>query len=223
MCSGGDNTLISGNTLSGNGAGIDCSASSPTITLNSITSNTTGVWVSGVGSNPDIGYYPNSGNNTIALSTGYHVVNFATQSVVYAQNNCWGNSSAPCGPPRAKILGSVDTSQPQCSSASMVLTLPEPDRAPRLKTGLGAIVPNPFNPTTTIHYTLATAGVVELDVYDVAGRLVVELVGGRRPAGEHHAEWTGQDQRGVRAASGVYFARMQVEGQTFTKKLVLLK
>jgi flagellar hook assembly protein FlgD len=86
-----------------------------------------------------------------------------------------------------------------------------------------AIVPNPFNPTTTIHYSLAVPGNVEIHVYDVAGRLVQELVNGLRVAGPHSVAWTGTDRRGEAVASGIYFVRMVTPQQVFTKKMVMLK
>lgn len=83
--------------------------------------------------------------------------------------------------------------------------------------------PNPFNPTTTISYTLPASGHVALVVYDTAGRLVRTLVNEVRPAGIASVTWDGQRQDGSRAASGVYFYRLETTGQTLTRKMVLLK
>jgi hypothetical protein len=101
--------------------------------------------------------------------------------------------------------------------------LPDPEPAREVATELGAIIPNPFNPSATINYSLATRSQVEISVYDVAGRLVEALVNGAQAAGQHAAVWNGMDRRGSPAASGVYFVRMAADGHIFTRKMVLLK
>jgi hypothetical protein len=86
--------------------------------------------------------------------------------------------------------------------------------------------PNPFNPSTTIGFSLASEGRVTLRVYDAAGRLVRTLVDGQREAGPQSVVWGGTTETGERAASGVYFLKMEAEGVpelSATRKLVLLK
>jgi hypothetical protein len=83
--------------------------------------------------------------------------------------------------------------------------------------------PNPFNPTTTIAFSLLEDSDVELAVYDVAGRLVVNLVSDELPAGAHSASWDGRDASGRELSSGVYFYSLGVEGAVETRKMVLLK
>ena len=87
--------------------------------------------------------------------------------------------------------------------------------------------PNPFNPQTTIEYSVAVSGRVTMRVYDLAGRQVRTLVDRNVAPGEHHAIWDGTTDTGQRAASGVYFVRMEAagHGDAFhaTRKLVLLK
>ena len=69
--------------------------------------------------------------------------------------------------------------------------------------------PNPFNPTTTIAYSLAGRSHVTIRVYDIAGRVVRTLVDGEAEPGEHAVIWDGATDAGQRAASGVYFVRME--------------
>jgi hypothetical protein len=88
---------------------------------------------------------------------------------------------------------------------------------------LHANVPNPFNPTTTIHYELPAAGHVTLDVLDVRGRLVRTLVNGRVEAGRRAVLWEGRDDDGQRVASGVYFYRLRAGAFVETRRMVLLK
>jgi len=96
-----------------------------------------------------------------------------------------------------------------------------PDQSPH-STGLVSMAlcqnsPNPFNPQTQISYRLANAGQVELQVFDIAGRLVRTLVTGRQPAGIHSLSWAGKDDQGQRLASGVYFYRLRAEGQEYSQ------
>lgn len=84
------------------------------------------------------------------------------------------------------------------------------------------VVPNPFNPATRIYFTLPAPTAVQLDIYDVAGRLVRRLVEGDLPAGPQAVEWDGRNRGGVPVASGVYFARLNAGG-TATARLVLVK
>lgn len=84
-------------------------------------------------------------------------------------------------------------------------------------------VPNPFNPITTIEYSLSHPGDVSLKVYDVSGRLVRTLVVGWHPAGNYHTQWNGVNDAGARMASGIYIYRMQAGDFDHARKLVLLK
>ena len=88
---------------------------------------------------------------------------------------------------------------------------------------LAGAVPNPFNPKTFITYSMPMAGEVTLRIYDVSGRLVRDLVSGPRSAGRHREPWDGRDAQGMNAASGVYFARLNVAGQMEMKSMLLLR
>jgi hypothetical protein len=83
--------------------------------------------------------------------------------------------------------------------------------------------PNPFNPATTLHFSLPAAGHVELRVFDVQGRLVRTLIDGQRPAGDNEVRWDGRDHDGRQLASGTYFGRLLAAGRTSVKPLVLVK
>jgi len=83
--------------------------------------------------------------------------------------------------------------------------------------------PNPFNPATTIEYTLARQGHVEISVFDLLGRRVRTLVDGTRHAGAHSVDWDGLDDNGQPAATGIYFYRIETDQFSQTKKMMLLK
>lgn len=84
-------------------------------------------------------------------------------------------------------------------------------------------VPNPFNPATTIHFTLPENAVVKLVIYDVAGRIVRTLVDEKRRADNYEVTWDGRDMHGDAVASGVYFYRISAGKHRATRKMVLLK
>jgi hypothetical protein len=88
---------------------------------------------------------------------------------------------------------------------------------------LGWNYPNPFNPSTTIPFSIGRDGEVELAVYDAAGRKIRTLASGYRPAGSHEAVWDGRTEGGLSAASGVYFVRMRSPGITAVRKIVLIR
>ena len=89
---------------------------------------------------------------------------------------------------------------------------------------LGANYPNPFNPATTIPLAVpAGAKNVTLTIYNVLGQPLRQVWNGPLPAGEHELTWDGRDAQGRPAATGVYVYRLQVDGQTRTRKMVKLE
>jgi hypothetical protein len=90
-------------------------------------------------------------------------------------------------------------------------------------TALTSIHPNPFNPQTTVDFSLAASANVRIAVYDVRGSLVRILVDETMPAGTHQARWNGVDEAGRSAASGIYFVRMVAGSYTEVRKIVMLK
>ena len=88
---------------------------------------------------------------------------------------------------------------------------------------LGQNFPNPFNPTTTISYSLPSRSRLTLDIFDVLGRRVRTLVDGLRPAGKYTAEWDGCDDDGRPVSSGVYLYRLTAGQFAQTRKMVLVK
>lgn len=81
--------------------------------------------------------------------------------------------------------------------------------------------PNPFNPRTTIQFTLPRAGDGTLAIYDLAGRRVATLVDGTLPAGTASFTWDGRDGAGREAPSGVYLVRLS-SGRTVQRCQVTL-
>jgi hypothetical protein len=95
--------------------------------------------------------------------------------------------------------------------------------APPLDATLQQNVPNPFNPTTTIGYTLHASARAVIEIFDASGRVVARLDQGTRPGGTYTATWDGHDRSGRAAASGVYFSRLPGMPAAQARKMVLLK
>lgn len=83
--------------------------------------------------------------------------------------------------------------------------------------------PNPFNPKTTIFFVLETPGVASIRIHDLAGRRIATLPLGALSAGSHQVVWDGRDDRGIPAASGVYFYSLDALGETHSSRMTLVK
>lgn len=83
--------------------------------------------------------------------------------------------------------------------------------------------PNPFNPATNISFVLPQEANVRLGIYDARGRVVDVLIDGPLPAGPHQILWKGRDTTGRSLPSGTYLYRLQVQGNTLTRKMTLIR
>ena len=132
------------------------------------------------------------------------------------------------GPHRALVVISgndPDTPQTVVPVVMNVNALVDaPGDGPPAAFALGAAVPNPFNPATTISFAVpAGGGAIDLRVFDAAGRLVRTLRRDFAPAGLHRVVWNGIDDDGAPAASGVYFTRLLGPGFKATRKMTLVR
>ncbi len=88
---------------------------------------------------------------------------------------------------------------------------------------ISANFPNPFNPATTIQYSIPHGGNVRIKIFDSIGKEVRELYSGYMNAGTHNVRWNSKDNSGKNAASGVYIFSITYNGLMKSIKLVLLK
>lgn len=95
--------------------------------------------------------------------------------------------------------------------------------APVYTTELKGNFPNPFNPETTIRYSVKDRGAVSIDIYNVKGQLVRNLVNDVKDAGEFSAVWNGTDNNGRAVSSGVYYFKMNAGKYSSTKKMIMMK
>jgi len=97
------------------------------------------------------------------------------------------------------------------STEFITVTLPQ-------ETGLNSAYPNPFNPVTSIGYSLGYAGNLNLSVYNLNGQLVETLISGVKEAGSYTVNWNASQQ-----PSGMYFIRMEAGNKVQNRKLMLVK
>jgi hypothetical protein len=88
---------------------------------------------------------------------------------------------------------------------------------------LHANYPNPFNPDTSIRFTMEKASNVNLSIYNMKGQLIANLVDEVLGRGDYNYSWTGTDSKGYPVASGVYFYRLDTGFGTQSRKMLLLK
>jgi len=83
--------------------------------------------------------------------------------------------------------------------------------------------PNPFNPSTTISFSLAQPGNVRLSIYNIRGQLVKTLMNETKETGRHSIIWNGDDNSANKVSSGIYFYRIETSSSVETKKMLLMK
>lgn len=94
---------------------------------------------------------------------------------------------------------------------------------PPFVTELQVNYPNPFNPETTIGFSLKEQCSITLDIYNIRGQRVKRLLRESLPAGQHRIVWDSRDDMGHPVSSGVYLYRMRAGGVEQTRKMLLLK
>lgn len=83
--------------------------------------------------------------------------------------------------------------------------------------------PNPFNPGTTISYSIADHEIVEIDIFNISGEHIVSLVNENKQPGFYQVYWDGKDWNKNKVSSGIYIYRLIAGRLTISKKMMLLK
>jgi len=133
----------------------------------------------------------------------------------------FGATAVPSGKVRdlfLRVRGTYST-QPAGRASDVALASSEE----KFEYALGPARPNPSMGSVTIQYTLAQESLVSIRVFDVAGRLVKNLVSENGAAGPHDVTWDATDDRGLRVAAGVYFYRMLAGSWMSQRKVVFLE
>jgi hypothetical protein len=100
---------------------------------------------------------------------------------------------------------------------------PEPDDDVPYVTSRLQVFPNPFNPRTTITFTLARDERVKVGIYDLTGRLVRVLADRARTSGDHSLAWNGVDGSGREAPTGSYVVRLETGSYAEARKISLIR
>ncbi len=95
--------------------------------------------------------------------------------------------------------------------------------APVVSTALHGNYPNPFNPETTITYSVKEASPISIEIYNAKGQLVKTLVNEHKASGNYSVVWNGRDNNNQAVSSGVYFYKMQAGKYSSSKKMILMK
>jgi len=85
------------------------------------------------------------------------------------------------------------------------------------------IIPNPFNPITTIQYELPNYSNVQVTLFDITGRTIKEIKFGEMAPGRHAYVWDGTNDVGNLVSTGIYFFQINAGSNTAIKKMLLLK
>lgn len=83
--------------------------------------------------------------------------------------------------------------------------------------------PNPFNPSTSISFDLHKTGMVTVAVYNQKGELVKELLHKDLSGGSYKLNWDGKNSKNLSVGSGFYVTKVSVDGQSRTKRMVMVK
>jgi Zn-dependent metalloprotease len=114
------------------------------------------------------------------------------------------------------LIDNVELALTQNNEVAGELPLP-------VQTGLSQNYPNPFNMRTEIKFEVAAEQNVAIDVFDVMGRKVVNLVDEKLRAGSYQVKWDGHNSAGLEVASGVYFYKLNVGDKSQIRSMTLIK
>jgi len=126
-----------------------------------------------------------------------------------------------CGDTKATLTGETYEGQ-EIIGADRIRTVSRWDKDQVGTRGI-RITPNPFNPQTTVSFTTEEPQRVRLAVYDIRGRLLVELTDQQYEVGEHSVDWQGRDSAGRALPSGEYFFRVEMGDRVETRKAMLVR
>ncbi len=223
------NTVAVNDAQASGGAGIYISNASPTIANNISVFNTGGTF-SGNGVHLASGsatfscndVYGNDGDQYggVADPTGTDG-NISADPLFCEQEagNFNIDSTSPCAPDHSGGCGLIGALSANCISDPV----PEGDGEVPLVFKVVQNFPNPFNPATTIRFSLPQDGFTIVRIFDLAGRLVNTLLAEDLQARVYDVTWNGRDGAGRVVAAGVYFYQVKSGADSFTGRMALVK
>ncbi len=161
-------------------------------------------------------------------SPGWTQVSTGTVSGSGAEDTLsWDTTGFPGGLYLVEII-TVDNEGIQCRDLRLggipQYTVTGDPETPGAKTMLRGSYPNPFNPSTTIEFFIASKTTVSMSIYDVSGTCVRRLLT-NEPYGQgpHKVLWDGKNDRGKQLSSGIYFCRFEAGKRLSSRKLIILR
>ena len=129
-------------------------------------------------------------------------------------------SDSPCLPQNNECGVLIGANGPGCA-ATMDVADESPTRAPA---SMIVAAPNPFRNSVELRYTLTTPGEVSIRIVDPTGRVLRTLVAGASDgSGPHFIQWDGRDDFGREVARGIYFARMETGGGSYSTQVIAIR
>jgi len=154
---------------------------------------------------------------------------FSFTTLVAGNYRFWLTSGGDVLPAELSAF-SLKAGDPPAVDLGLVANLDDAAAAARLPRSRGFALhqnaPNPFNPSTAISFELGdekNLRQVTLSIYDLRGRLVLELFSGQLDGGSHSFTWKGTDSRGRPVASGIYLYRLKAGSEVAVRKMILIK
>ncbi|KAA3660891.1 MAG: T9SS C-terminal target domain-containing protein [Calditrichaeota bacterium] len=161
------------------------------------------------GSSISVGSLPDDGSA--------HTVSFASRSVTWVKFTVGSYVGGDIG------LGEIEAWG--VSGSAKAISQPEDMQELTILSdvALNPVYPNPFKIETSIQFSLPKEMYVKLQVYDIKGRVIKDLVNGIETAGMKRVIWDGKDDLNRNLTSGIYFIKMVANNQVFVKKMILQK
>ncbi|KQC09365.1 MAG: hypothetical protein APR54_12940 [Candidatus Cloacimonas sp. SDB] len=162
------------------------------------------------------------GNFTFADSSGYFEIQLPSGTYdIYAERVFYEDN----------IVYSVTVEDEQITQINfnMTCTLPQVSIKDELITNSSFQIsnllnyPNPFNPETTIEFSIKNNSKVNLTIFNIKGQSIKTLIDEHLPKGDHSIIWSGYNQNGNQVTSGIYLYKLEVGNQNSVKRMLLLK
>jgi hypothetical protein len=154
-----------------------------------------------------------------AMQTRMHGTGFTDSLVIGVY---WHGAPIPTTPIRDSTLVEVEVNTSvELGTLGTVTGVPTP-AAPR-GAWLAPPLPNPAPGSFTLRFAQPREARASLSIYDVSGRLVRQVERGELTAGEHVVRWNGRDDAGGIVPAGIYFLRLDVDGDLLTRRLVVVR
>ena len=158
---------------------------------------------------------------------------FATNTFIYSGNQDWTEATfdlaAYSGSARFRFVFGADgyvnaegwyIDDVRLESDPVAL---DDEILPAVSFSLKGNYPNPFNPSTTIQFSIPGSAKIKLDIYNIKGQLVKSLVNTSLPGGNHSIIWNGDDQSGKTVGSGIYLYRLSSPWGNVNSRMMMVK